>query len=103
MSPYALLTGAILLLLAAPLVWMACRVAYDHVLAGLAFVAGLGALAVPLYAHHGSRLVDITLGVVGVATAAVLVATMVGRFPRRSAPAPAAIAELPAARVHRSE
>ena len=100
-SPYALLTGAILLLLAAPLIWMACRVAHDHAVGGVAFVAGLAGLMVALYAHHGTRLVDITLGVIGVATAALVVATTIGWSSRPRKPPRAASPPLPPARVHR--
>ncbi|MBL9013490.1 MAG: hypothetical protein JNL83_04890 [Myxococcales bacterium] len=101
MSPYAFLTGAILVLLAAPLIWMACRVAYDHAIAGVAFVAGLAGLMVALSEHHGSRLVDITFGVVGVGAAILAAATVIGRVTRRGKEARRP-SELPQARLHRS-
>jgi hypothetical protein len=82
-SPYALLTGSILALLAAPLVWMACRVARDHAIAGGAFVVGIGLLMVSLRAHLGSRLVDITFAVLGVAAVTLLAATVTGSLSRR--------------------
>lgn len=102
MSPYALLTGAILTLLAAPLVWIAVRVARDHAVAGAAFVVGVAALMFALRTHLGSRLVDITFGVLGVAGGVLLIATVAGLVAGRRAPRVIAReSTLPRARVHR--
>src|SRR5690349_19006775 len=100
MSPYALLTGALLVLLAAPLIWMAGRVARDHAIAGGAFVVGIGMLMIALLPHLGSRLVDITFGVLGVAGVTLLVAIVAGVLTRSQEP-PASRTALPRARVHR--
>ena len=104
MSPYALLTGAILVLLAAPLIWMAGRVARDHALAGGGFVVGIGLLMLALRPHLGSRLPDITFGVLCMASLALMAATLVGLGARRrdaSKAAPRSDASLPPARVLR--
>ena len=99
-SPYALLTGALLVLLASPLIWMACRVARDHAFAGGAFAVGIGMLMIALLPHLGSRLVDITFGVLGVAGVTLLVATVVGVLTRSQEPRTSRAA-LPRARVLR--
>lgn len=103
MSVYDLASGALLLFVMLPLLAIATKVALDLPLVGVAFTALVAGLALVLYPHHGSRLVDITLGVLVVGLVVLAVGTARG-FTRRSssrARARVAPADFPRARVRR--
>ena len=102
MSVYDLASGALILFVTLPLLVIATKVALDHPLVGVAFTALVAGLALALYRHAGSRLVDITLGVLVVGLGVLVVGTARG-FARSHAHRRARIApiEIPRAQVRR--